>query len=202
MYGVVDQSSNNFPNYLIEIDLATAIGTPVTQLSFTGAAGLAISNSADIYSWHKGSVPGDPDDVLLKVDPSGSASAAGPSDPELNTFFPASESSFGMDFDRRNDLQIHFLTSNCTYFTVQTANGNAEYIGRISSVDSSFYCGNAAFNPDSPPGVTELWSLEVDIRAGRNANTQIAIIDLNSLQLIGTSLTNIDDLQTIACKSW
>ena len=206
MYAVTDIASNAFPNYLIEVDLATAIGTPVRQLSFSGVQGLAISNLGDVYTWHRGSNPNQPTDVLLKINPDNRRDNGSPvGDKAIHTFLGSgSESSFGMDFNRKTDLLIHFLTANCTYYTVQTSNGDASAVGTfmppVPPNTSPFSCGNTAFNPDSPFGVTEMWSLEADTSVGNNANTKIAIIDLNSGEAVRTATTNIDDLQTIACK--
>ena len=199
MFAIVAASSNYIPNFLIEIDLETAIGTKLgIGLSRVGVRGLAISNVGDIYGWHQGSVRNDPIDILLKIDDdTGLASSLEPSG--LDTFDSASENAMGMDFDRVDDTTIHFLRNDCDYFTLSTADGVATKVTSLGNGDS-FQCGSATVNPDSSRSMTELWSLDVDLSLADDANTLIRIYDIDSLEIVQTYQTTIDNLETIACK--
>lgn len=193
MYALVSHTSNYFANFLIEIDLETALGTIVGNTQLDNINGLAISNIGTIYGWHQGSDPNNVVDKLVKLnEDTGRATTLRPSG--LSTFAFWSEATFGMDFDRITDTNIHFLTATCLYAIVNTATGVGQEIGYINN---SFYCGKGSIDPDAM--TRQFWSLEVDQTSVTvNVNTQLRIVDLDALETVKVLQTNIDQLETIA----
>jgi len=175
LYGTTSTNDANFPDGLIEINMATGAGTPVG----TGAGMLinmpAVNSSGQMFAWTE-----DSDDPVSVDKTTGVATVLG------DAGFSSSEQ--GMAFDSQNVLT--FVNGNGDVYTINTTTGAATLQGSI---------GVRAHHGDFSPITGAYWGIDETASTATGPGRNLRVVDIATLT-VTTTLPTADDLHAIAFK--
>jgi DNA-binding beta-propeller fold protein YncE len=175
LYGTTSNNDVNFPDGLIEINMATGAGTPIG----TGAGMLinmpAVNSSGQMFAWTE-----DSDDPVSVNKSTGVATVLG------DAGFSSSEQ--GMAFDKNNVLT--FVNGDGEVFTIDTATGAATSLGTI---------GVRAHHGDFHPGTGKYWGIDETASSATGPARNLLVVDIATLTVTST-LPTADDLHAIAFR--
>lgn len=193
MFAHTSPQSALFPNYLIAIDLTTAIATLIGPSATLGIAGMAINNIGDIYSFATRLGNSVVIDDLVKFNKATGQATVFPMDSRVTLGSPLR---FGMSFDRDIPDTLHVVNGNIHYI-LNLSTGVALIKGTISNTyfGTTIASGFGSLDPDSSG--LRFWAAR-EIGSDVDINTDIVIYNLDTRTIEKIMVTNIDNLQTLA----